>query len=164
MESGRAVLDDALHLESTLGVVADELLELIEDQESTRELAGSRRLEGEDLLDGRDHLVVGDIGSVGELLAQYLAALLRVRGEVGVDREQALHQRRRDVQVAELVRKVTPLLFDPRLHRIVESFAHEPEREASGSIVGGQTRALEENAQEGQPYVATRSGCQHAGC
>ena len=125
-------LGDFVDLAAPLGAIADVLLDFVENEQGTGQLAIRA---GQYVADDGQHLVVGDVGRLAELPLDEPFDLVCRWGEVGIGNQQAIGQVRRDVQVAQLLLKLLALGFNVGADCIVEAVLLEPNHESGRGIL-----------------------------
>ena len=154
-----ARLDHLLDDVGAVGVLADVLLHLVENDRRRRQRAAGRQR----LLQRVDELVGGDVGGLGELSAQHRPDLPLVAGEAGIGGEQRAGDDRTHVQVLQLAPKRPPCRLDRGAHPVVEAVLLEPQAELRQGPALRQTGRLEDDAEQRQPDAVPGTGAQHAG-
>ena len=152
-------LGDLLHLEGFFCVGADVLLDLVEHDQGQRELA----IFGQRGFDGRDHLLAGDVGDLGELFFQQLARLgLGVR-QIRASLQNSLGQMLGDIEMRQLLRQGPTHRLQFGLDDGQDAFTLHPQDELCLVVLLGQPHGLEHDAQQGQTYLVAGTRSELAG-
>ena len=154
-----AGFDYLLHLVGLFRIRADVLLHLVEGNQRQRKLA----VPGQGVMDGIDHLLVGDVLHVGVLLAQQLTYLFDVITEGAVDGQQRPGNAAGDIEVFQLVFPVIVGRFYVGFHLLENALLVQPENKARLMVLFRQTGGLEHDIQQRQAHVVIGARAQGAG-
>ena len=149
-----ARFDDLPYDVGTAGVLSDELLHLVENDDGARHLVPG----GERILKRGDELVGRDVPRLRKLGAQCLSRCPFAFGEARVRPEQSPGDERTHVEVVQLTPKASTFYLQRGVDPIAESVLPEPEAEARLRKALREVRGLEHDSEQGEPDAVPGSG------
>ena len=158
VQIGADVFGDLLHVVGALHLVADELLDLVDDQQRAGQLA----VVAKNLFDDFQSVVDGRRAVVLELFADAGLGIGRC-GVLRVGGDECLGQRDGQLQAENFFGQIAALLLQCRLNLGLQPGRAQPQDEPGLGQVLGQAGSAQHQLDEGQAHVVHRAGAQRAG-
>ena len=155
-----AGFDHLLNAVGPVAVVADELLDLVEDDEGEWESVVIR----ERVLDAADHVVVGDVLDLGKLGDDAVADAHHIQRQSRLGLQQGRVQIVGYEEIGKLPFQAAAFLRQGLLYSFKHLFPLQPHDEAGLVVFLRQAGGLEDDAEQGEADVVPGAGAELSGC